>query len=225
MRINEGAKRVGRKIGFTNPEMWSVYGVREPIWSYVYDTTTLKLSGQHGLCNIGKFVEPKLEPEIVLHFCSTPKNDGKPEEILRCIDWIAHGIEIVQSHFPDWKFQSADTIANSGLHAKLILGEPKEVSKLMPGVISDLQNFEITLSCNGNVLERGKGSNALGSPITAVAHLINVIANHPNPSLLQSGEMVTTGTLTAALPINPGQNWTTNLNGIDLPGISISFEI
>ena len=75
------------------------------------------------------------------------------------------------------------------------------------------------------MLERGKGSNALGSPIKAVPHLINVIAKHPNPSLLQSGEMVTTGTLTAALPIQPGQSWTTNLNGIDLPGISISFEI
>ena len=26
-RINEGALTVGRKIGFTNPDMWSLYGV------------------------------------------------------------------------------------------------------------------------------------------------------------------------------------------------------
>ena len=31
MRLNEGAVPVGRKIGFTNPEMWSIYGVCEPI--------------------------------------------------------------------------------------------------------------------------------------------------------------------------------------------------
>ena len=30
-RRAEGAKPVGRKIGFTNPDMWSKYGVREPI--------------------------------------------------------------------------------------------------------------------------------------------------------------------------------------------------
>ena len=30
-RINEDAVPVGRKIGFTNPDMWSLYGVREPI--------------------------------------------------------------------------------------------------------------------------------------------------------------------------------------------------
>ena len=85
MRINEGAKRVGRKIGFTNPEMWSVYGVREPIWSFVYDTTTLRLSDQHGLCNIGRFVEPKLEPDIVLHFAPRQKmmaNQKKSSDVL-----------------------------------------------------------------------------------------------------------------------------------------------
>jgi 2-oxo-3-hexenedioate decarboxylase len=30
-RLHEGAHPVGRKIGFTNPDMWSWYGVREPI--------------------------------------------------------------------------------------------------------------------------------------------------------------------------------------------------
>ena len=30
-RLREGAVPVGRKIGFTNPDMWSRYGVREPI--------------------------------------------------------------------------------------------------------------------------------------------------------------------------------------------------
>jgi hypothetical protein len=42
-RINEGAVPVGRKIGFTNPAMWSLYGVREPIWAYVYDTTVVRI--------------------------------------------------------------------------------------------------------------------------------------------------------------------------------------
>ena len=32
-RIDEGAVPVGRKIGFTNPDMWSLYGVREPMFT------------------------------------------------------------------------------------------------------------------------------------------------------------------------------------------------
>ena len=44
MRIKEGAIPVGRKIGFTNPKMWSIYGVCEPIWGYIYDTTVVQLT-------------------------------------------------------------------------------------------------------------------------------------------------------------------------------------
>jgi 2-oxo-3-hexenedioate decarboxylase len=225
MRMKEGAIQAGRKIGFTNPEMWSIYGVREPIWAYVYDRTVVRLTGPHVQCRIGGFAEPKIEPEIVVHFHSTPPVSVEPEEILGCIDWLAHGIEIVQSHFPGWKFQAADTIADWGLHATLIVGEPQEVSRLGPGVVSDLETFTITLSCEGNVRERGRGSNALGSPLRAVAHLIDVIAKQPYASPLRSGELVTTGTLTAALPIRPGQHWTTHLKGIALPGISVSFDV
>lgn len=30
-RLAQGSAPVGRKIGFTNPDMWALYGVREPI--------------------------------------------------------------------------------------------------------------------------------------------------------------------------------------------------
>ncbi len=38
-RLGEGWVPVGRKIGFTNSNMWSIYGVREPVWAYMYDRT------------------------------------------------------------------------------------------------------------------------------------------------------------------------------------------
>ena len=224
MRLKEGAIPVGRKIGFTNPEMWSIYGVCEPIWGYIYNTTVVQLNGSQTRCHIGKFAEPKIEPEIVVHFGSSPLPSADISDILASIDWIAHGIEIVQSHFPGWKFEAADTIADWGLHATLIVGKPLDVTQLGTGVVSDLENLTVTLSCDGDMREQGKGSNALGSPLKAIAHLIDVIAKQPNAMPLQSGELITTGTLTAALPIRPGQTWQTNLNGIALSGITISFE-
>ena len=33
MRLAEGARAVGRKIGFTNPAMWAQYGVSSPVWA------------------------------------------------------------------------------------------------------------------------------------------------------------------------------------------------
>src|ERR1700675_1669046 len=39
-----GEKIVGRKIGFTNREMWKVYGAKAPVWGYATDHTTSPLA-------------------------------------------------------------------------------------------------------------------------------------------------------------------------------------
>jgi 2-keto-4-pentenoate hydratase len=129
-RLDEGAIPVGRKIGFTNPDMWSQYGVREPIWAYIYDTTVVRFSSQDETCSIGRFVEPKIEPDIVFHFHSAPPVDRGLSAMLKCIDWVAHAFEIVQSHFPRWKFQAADTVADWALHGTLLVGEPQAVERV-----------------------------------------------------------------------------------------------
>ncbi len=223
-RIREGASPVGRKIGFTNRDMWRVYGVCEPIWAFVYDTTVVHLADSRGACRIGRFTEPRIEPEIVLHFRSTPPVSEEPTDVLACVDWIAHGIEIVQSHFRDWKFQAVDTIADCALHGTRLVGEPQSVDRIGPDLASRLERFTISLSCDGEVRDTGRGSNVLGGPLAAAAHLIAVLAKQPQVEALQAGELVTTGTLTGALPIRAGETWSTALDGIALPGISVAFD-
>ncbi len=224
-RIREGASPVGRKIGFTNRDMWRAYGVYEPIWAYVYDTTVVHLPGSRGTCGLGHLSEPRIEPEVVLHFRSAPPIGEKdPAAILACIDWIAHGIEVVQSHFPGWKFQAPDTIADWALHGTLLVGEPQGVERFEPDLVSQLERFIITLSCGGEVRDRGRGSNVLGSPLVAVAHLITLLAKQPHACALRAGELVTTGTLTVARPIRSGDTWSTAFDGIELPSISIAFD-
>jgi 2-keto-4-pentenoate hydratase len=105
-RLKEGAVPVGRKIGFTNPDMWSRFGVCEPIWGYIYDTTVVRLNDTQTTCLLSNFVEPKIEPEIVFGFRAAPRTGADLIEILNAIDWVAHGFEIVQSHFPGWRFQA-----------------------------------------------------------------------------------------------------------------------
>lgn len=128
-RLAEGVVPVGRKLGFTNPAMWSRYGVSEPVWAYVYDTTVSRLPAAGAKCSLGRFVEPKIEPEIVFHFRSAPPAGGDLEAILESVDWIAHAFEIVQCHYPGWTFQAAAAVANGALHGALLLGEPQPVDR------------------------------------------------------------------------------------------------
>lgn len=221
--IAEGNVAVGRKIGFTNPEMWSIYGVCEPIWAHVYDTTVTRLTTNRATCSIGRFAEPKIEPEIVLHLRSAPPAGADPQFILESVDWVAHAFEIVQSHFPGWRFQAADTVADCSLHGTLLIGEPRPVERLAPDPAGALESFKLALSRNGEARESGRGSNVLGSPLAAVAHLVAVLSRQPDGLPLQAGEIVTTGTITAAQPVRIGEVWHTELQGIGLPGLTVEF--
>ena len=223
MRMEKGEFPIGRKIGFTNPEVCSFYGVKEPIWGYVYDSTVFFHKNSNAFHDLSQFTEPKIEPEIIIHFESSPQAGGDLASMLECIDWIAHGFEIVQSHFPNWKFQAPDSVADCGLHGMLIIGEPIPIDLLGQRVISELESFTISLSCDDKELDQGTGANALGNPINAVLHLIDVLSRQPHLPQLEANELVTTGTLTAALPVKNDQKWSTTLAGIGLPGISVSF--
>ena len=225
MRIKSGASPIGRKIGFTNPAVCSHYGVREPMWGYMYDSTVFYHSSSNKIYNLETCTEPLIEPEIIVHFHSSPPLGADPAQILNCIDWIAHGFEIVQSHYPQWKFQAADTIADCGLHAMLIFGEPVELERLGTQILTDLENFTISLLCNDDERDHGRGSNVLGNPINAIMHLLEILSKQPHAPQLQADELVTTGSLTAALPVASGQQWSTRLSGITLPGISVTFGV
>lgn len=222
-RQAEGAKPIGRKIGFTNPDMWEKYGVREPIWAHIYDTTVTYLDGTQGACQLSRFAEPKIEPEIVLQFHSAPQAGSGIAGILNSIGWVAHGFEIVQSHFPGWKFQAPDTVADCSLHGALLVGPQLPLPLLGSDVATALETFTVALSCDGRLAETGKGSNVLGSPVAAIAHLLSVLANQPDSMPLQAGEIVTTGTITTAQSVRPGEIWRSEIQGIALSGLTLEF--
>ena len=223
-RLTEGAKPVGRKIGFTNPDMWSRFGVREPVWSYIYDRTVVHLLETQSTCQLSQFAEPKIEPEIVLKFHTAPEIESGLTGVLNAIDWVAHGFEIVQSHFPGWKFQAADTVVDWGLHGTLLIGPPQTLSQLGDDIIAALESFTLTLSCDDRVVETGKGSNVLGSPLAAIIHLLSVLAKQPYYPQLQAGEIVTTGTITTAQSVRAGEIWRSEVQGIAIPGLTVTFS-
>lgn len=219
-RRARGEKPVGRKVGFTNRAIWPEYGVYAPIWAHVYDSTVTCLDEPAGGLAIGHLVQPRIEPEIVLHFKSAPRADEDERALLSHVDWIAHGFEIVQSHFPDWKFRVADTIAAFGLHGALVVGPRRPVEGLAD-VVRNLRTFTITLARNGKVEAQGGGGSVLGSPLLAVAHLLHVLKDQERFEPVQAGELVTTGTLTPPPPVRAGETWATELSGLELPGLRL----
>jgi 2-oxo-3-hexenedioate decarboxylase len=70
---------------------------------------------------------------------------------------------------------------------------------------------------------RGVGANALGHPAAALAYLADLLARQPQFAALAAGEVITTGTLTAPMPIEAGETWASEYEGLPLVGVSIAF--
>src|SRR5262245_47090609 len=221
-RRARGETPVGRKIGFTNRTIWAEYGVWEPIWSHVYDSTVHYTRDRHARIAVGHLLQPRIEPEIQLHFERTPPVTRDEAAILESIDWIAHGFEIVQSVYPAWRFTKADAIAAFGLHGAMVVGRPVAVHDV-DDCVAKLRTFTIALSGSDGRTVRGGGMHVLDTPLLAFAHLAETLARHSRFAPVQAGEIVTTGTLTQALAVRTGETWTTELDGINLPGLSITF--
>jgi 2-oxo-3-hexenedioate decarboxylase len=221
-RIRGGEQPVGRKIGFTNRSLWASYGVSAPVWGYVYDSTVHHAPGGQAQLACADLLQPRIEPEIQLHFARTPPVTRDEAAILGCIDWIAHGFELVQCPFPDWQFTAADAIAAFTLHGALVLGPPIAVSGIEDWA-ERLRSFTIALSKDGEQQASGGGASVLDSPLLAFAHLAELLAEQSRFAPVQAGEIVTTGTLTAPEPVAPGETWSTTLEGVDLPGLSITL--
>jgi 2-keto-4-pentenoate hydratase len=223
MRETRGELPVGRKIGFTNRTIWPEYNVYAPIWGYVYNRTVHNLSEIGDTFSLVGLAEPRIEPEIVFKVAAAPPPSMDEGALLESIDWAAHGFEVVQSIFPGWKFSAPDTVAAFGLHGALLIGPRHSIATHAEDWNRTLSTFEVDLKRDGAVLDHGRATNLLGGPVSALRHLVDLLARDPVNPPLAAGEIVTTGTLTRALPVSAGETWTTELTGVALDGICVRF--
>lgn len=225
LRCARGERPIGRKIGFTNRGIWADYGATAPIWGPVYDRTVVISADDRATVSLAGAVRPRLEPEIAFKLArDLPAGCADPVAILEHVEWVAASFEIVDCHFVDWKFQAADAVADFALHWRLVLGAPLVVTADSLGVLAQrLSECEVSLRQNESPVARGTGANALGHPAMALAHLARVLAAQPEAEPIEAGEIITTGTLTPAMPIRAGETWRSTYDGIGLTGLTVAF--
>ena len=233
LRLDRGDKPLGYKIGFTNRSLWPVYGVSEPIWAPIWNTTVFQSDAGPSVQiahveldrigkPIGSFNLPRMEPEVVLGLRKAPASDSL-EDLADAVEWVAHGYELVQSAWPDWKFSAAEAFAAQGMHGALLIGPRRQV--LAHGQLpAFLAAVRVNLTCNGDVIADGDGTAVLDGPVQALGHLVRMLAENPpdDPFRLGPGSIVTTGTLTDAQPLLKGQHWATGVSSSAPPAIATS---
>jgi 2-oxo-3-hexenedioate decarboxylase len=223
-RIAQGWQPIGRKIGFTNRTIWPRYGVYQPMWAHIWAHSVHFAKEAHATLALGEFVQPRIEPEVVFKLKAPVPMTNDALAVLACVEWIAPAFEVVQSHFPDWKFTAADCTAAFGLHAALVVGTPVPLTgRNRAAIAAALPTFTLTLRHGRAVVDRGVGANVLGSPALALVHLVRLLATQPQFPPLAAGEIITTGTVTDAWPVAPGETWASDYGVLGFGGVTLSF--
>ena len=224
LRQARGETPRGYKIGFTNRTIWSRYRVFAPIWGSVWDSTVSTCDGA-AVLSLARLCQPRIEPEAVFGFNSAPQPGAGVNEVFEALAWVAPGFEIVQSHMPDWKFVAAQTVADGGLHGRLLVGTPVPIATIaqdagqLHRILADAQ---VALYRGDTAVDQGSGANVLDSPLQALMHFIAALHAWPGARGLAAGDIITTGTWTDAWPVQAGQTWSARFDAV-LPALNVSF--
>jgi 2-keto-4-pentenoate hydratase len=231
IRIAQGENPIGRKIGFSNEKLWHVYdkgSLTAPIWSTLYDSTVQYAMDNVATHNLSKSQQPRLEPQLVFKLAHAPAPDATLEDISNCLEWIAHGFEVVTSPFRHWEVEAADAVAAFGLHKALIVGEPRMISRQsrlsLPQVLASA-SMSVSRSAAGSssLCAAGLGRDVQGSPLHALLALHQQLQQREDAPNLRAGEIVSTGSWTNALPIKRGEVWSSAFSQLNLGGLTVSF--
>jgi 2-oxo-3-hexenedioate decarboxylase len=223
LRLARGERTLGWKIGFTNRSIWPRYGVYQPMWAPVWDTTTQLLDGDACTLSLAGLCQPRLEPEIAFGVARAPRPGMSLDELRGCLAWVAHAFEVVHTHFEGWRFTAPDTAADFALHGRLRVG-PRVPVHDWPTLAGDLAALQVELRCDGALVDRGRGEVVLDGPLQALKVMVESMAVTTPHWSLQPGEVVTTGTITDAQPLAPGQRWQTRLSDARLSPLVLQTQ-
>lgn len=194
-RIAAGARIVGKKIGLTSPAIQQMLGVDEPDYGQLLDDMLLY---QGVDCEVAGLLQPRIEGEIAFVLDRDLQGPGiTPTDVARATAGVTPALEIIDSRVRDWKIKIQDTIADNASAAAFVIG-----ASLTPLNGLDLRHVGFVLTQNGRLAGTGAGAAVLGSPLQSVAWLINKMGEMGIG--LKAGEIILSGTPSAAVPVNSG---------------------
>ncbi len=210
--LADGQKQLGWKIGLTSKAMQEVLGVDQPDFGHLTDAMLVK----DFVVPKDRLIQPKTEAEIAFVLKEDLQGPGvTADQVLAATDYVVAAIEVVDSRIMDWRIGLVDTVADNASSGMYQLGRVKKRPEEV-----DLKHIHVMLHQNGEKINEGFGSAALGDPAFCVAWLANKVSEFGGS--LRAGEVILSGALSAAIPAESGDRFTATFT--DLGAVNVRFE-
>ena len=190
-----GRRLVGRKIGLTSFAMQEQLGVDQPDFGWVLDDM---VHGPDARVPVGRFIAPKVEPELALRLRTELRGPGVTlDEARAAVESVHAAIEIIDSRVADWNIRLVDTVADNASCGAVVIGDA------LPVAVDELAGVGCALVVDGEERERGTGADVLGDPVAPLVWLANLLGERG--TAIEAGQVVLTGSFTRALPVVAGE--------------------
>lgn len=212
MKLDEGKKIVGPKMGLTSLAKMKQMNVEEPIYGYVFDYMLIENGGN---ASISDQIHPKAEAEIAFVIGKDIEGPGiTGAQVLAATDYVLPALEIIDSRYENFNFTLPDVVADNASTSRVVFG----TSLKRPDQF-DLDLVGATLSINGEIKDLGAGAAVLGHPANSVAMLANMLAKKGDK--IHAGEIILAGAITGAVMIKKGDYVTGKFDGLG----EVSFKV
>lgn len=211
-RVEQGATRVGRKIGLTSAAVQKQLGVGTPDFGSLLDDMVVPAGGT---APAGSLLQPKVEAEVA--FLLSADLDGALEDVAEVRAAVAGAmaaVEIVDSRVADWDISYADTVADNASCGLYVVSDV-----VVPLTEVEPVDVVMTMTVNGETASEGQGSACLGDPLLALLWLARTVRDLGDP--LRAGEVVLSGALGPMSVVRPGDVVEADISG--LGQVSVTF--
>lgn len=212
LRVSQGGRVVGLKIGLTSPAVQKQLGVDQPDFGLLFADTEVKNGGSVLTSGI---LQPKAEAEIAFVMKRDLVGEISEATAMEAIDYVVGAIEIVGSRVLNWDIRITDTVADNASASHFVLGDVRrDVNPL------DLAAVKMQLHKNGDLVSEGVGAACLGSPLKALVWLAQAFADLGTP--LKAGDIVLSGALGPMCAGEAGDTFVASIEGFGT--VSFTFE-
>ena len=212
LRLADGARIVGRKIGITSRGMMKQLNCDTPDFGCLLAHTEIP---EGGACKRDELNVPIVEGELA--FIMGEDLDGgavSAARVAAATAWVVPCFEICDARFPSWKVTVRDTISdNAGAARFMTGGTPKRLNEI------NARTIGMVIEKNGALLGSAAGAEVMGSPVASVAWLANTLLRFGD--CLKKGDVVLSGSFMGADPAKAGDCYTVCLDGF--PPLSLRF--
>ncbi|MFC3580058.1 2-oxo-hept-4-ene-1,7-dioate hydratase [Sphingomonas hylomeconis] len=194
MRIGQGARIVGHKIGLTSRAMQMASKITEPDYGVMFDDMVFS---DGAVIAASRFMAPRIEVELAFVLGQPLEGPNvRVHDVLRATDYVTPALEII-AYRTEVPRAITDTIADNAAFGAIVLG-----GRTIRPMDVDIRWVGATLSKNGIIEESGVSAAVMGHPAAGIAWLANKLA--PLGGRLEAGEIVLAGSFTRPVSVAPG---------------------